>query len=126
MKGKSSLFQKIGFKNSFKLNLQLFATKRVSDTGLQIQKLLSNQKLKNLVGELYREGAIIGDGSAMAAASKQVQTGELVGGKDHVTKINERINNLNNIMKTQNLNASDTKYAHELLSKMKKSLKGEY
>ena len=41
-------------------------------------------------------------------------------------KIQQRITNLNNIIKNQKLNADDLKYANKLMSKMKKSLKGEY
>ena len=83
-------------------------------------------KLKNLIGELYREGATIGDGSAMAAASEEIKTGILIGGRNHVTKIEERIKNLENILRTQNLTEKDKSFAKELLIKMKKSLKGEY
>ncbi len=126
MKGRSELFNKIGTKLLFKLNIQLFASKYISDVGIKIQSALTNQKLKNLVGELYRKGAIIGDESAMAAASMQVSTGILVGGRDHVMKIQQRITNLNNIIKNQKLNVDDLKYANKLMSKMKKSLKGEY
>lgn len=98
--------------------MQLFAQKRVSNCGLTIQNSLSNQKLKNLVGELYREGAVVGDGSAMTAASELVRTGKLLNGKDHVIKIEQRIKNLENIIKTQTLNSTDTKYSKELLEKM--------
>lgn len=126
MKGKTSLFNNRNSSLSFHLNLQLFAAKRISDTGINIQNRLTNQKLKNLVGELYREGAAVGDGSAMAAASEQVRTGKLVGGKNHIIKIEQRVSNLNNIVKTQNLNKSDTKYANKLMADMIKSLKGEY
>lgn len=69
------------------------------------------------MGELYREGATIGDGSAMAAASEEIKTGILIGGRNHVTKIEER---------TQNLTEKDKSFAKGLLIKMKKSLKGEY
>lgn len=126
MKGKSPLFAKIGTKFRFKLNLQLFAIKKVSDLGISIQNNVSNQKLKNLIGELYREGASVGDGSAMAAASFQVNTGELVQGKNHVLKIKERMSNANNIIRTQNLNPSDKKFIERLLKDMEKSLRGKY
>jgi len=128
MKGKHPLFEIKESKQSlyFKLNLQLFAEKRVSDLGISLQNAVSNKKLKNLIGELYREGALVGDGSAMAAASLQVKTGQLTGGKDHIQKINERIANLKNILKNQYLNNKDKKYAEKLLEDMNKSLKGEY
>ncbi len=128
MKGNSPLFAHIGNKplKSFDINLQLFASKRVSDYGMAIQSQLENQKLRNLVGELYRKGALVGDGSAMAAASYQIKTGKLVGGKDHVMKIIERVSNLNHIIEKQNLSELDLKYAKNLRDKMIQSLKGEY
>ncbi len=126
MKGKTPLFNNNKSKFRFKLDIQLFSTKRVSDIGIKLQNSVENQKLKNLFGELYREGAVIGDGSAMAAANEQFKTGKLVGGRDHIIKIKERIKNLKNILKTQNLSVNDTKLANELLDKMEKSLKGEY
>ncbi len=62
----------------------------------------------------------------MAAASEEIKTGILIGGRNHVTKIEERIKNLENILRTQNLTEKDKSFAKELLIKMKKSLKGEY
>lgn len=126
MKGNSKLFNRVSTKMLFTLDLQLFAGKRVSDVGVEIQNSVENQKLKNLIGELYREGTTIGDGSAMAAASEEIKTGILIGGRNRVTKIEERIKNLENILRTQNLTEKDKSFAKELLIKMKKSLKGEY
>lgn len=120
------MFSNNGIKSRFKLNLQLFASKKVSDLGISLQNKVSNQKLKNLIGELYREGASVGDGSAMAAASLQINTGELVQGKNHVLKIQERISYANNIIRTQNLNPNDRKFIEKLLKDMKKSLRGKY
>ena len=128
MKGNSSLFKTVrpqrGF--NFIIDLQRFAEKRVSDKGIAIQQQIDNQKLKNIVGELYREGATCDDGSAMAAASMQIKTGILVGGKDHIIKIKERIVNLTRVIETQNLSERDRSYALKLLDDMKRSLKGEY
>ena len=75
---------------------------------------------------MYREGATIGDGIAMAAASYQIKTGNLVAGKDHIKKIEERISNLTNIMKSQNLNSNDKDLAVKLLKDMNESLRGKY
>lgn len=128
MKGKSILFNNSNLKTRLRhfLNLQLFAEKRVSDKGIAIQSTIDDIKLKNLVGELYREGSTFGDGSAMSAASEQIRTGMLVGGKDHVIKIRERITNLSRIISNQNLSEKDLRYANRLLEEMKKALKGEY
>lgn len=128
MKGKSNLFNGIGKRTLpfYHINLQFFAEKKVSQRGQAILKSLENKKLKNLVTELYRGGADEGDGSAMAAASVQVNTGVYVKNKNHVLKINERISNLSNIIKKEKLNVSDTKYANKLMNQMKASLKGKY
>lgn len=126
MKGRSSLFGNSIEKFNFGFNLQFFAQKRVSDLGIKIQNGLENQKLKNLVGELYREGATVGDGSAMAAANDQILTGKYTHDRNHVIKINERIRNLKNILRTEKLSSSDIEYSKKLLGDMEKSLKGEY
>ena len=126
MKGRSSLFGNFIGKFNFGFNLQFFAQKRVSDLGIKIQNSLENQKLKNLVGELYREGATVGDGSAMAAANDQILTGKYTHDRNHVIKINERIRNLKNILRTEKLSSSDIEYSKKLLDDMEKSLKGEY
>ncbi|MCQ2741856.1 MAG: hypothetical protein MJ239_00950 [Bacilli bacterium] len=128
MKGKTTLFSFVGAAKKFRLilDIQTFAAKRVSDRGIAIQESVNNQRLKNLVGELYREGAEVGDGSAMAAASKQVKTGELVGGRNHIIKIEQRIVNLQRILAKEELSPTDRAFGERLLSKMEKSLKGEY
>lgn len=126
MKGNSPLFKNTSSSLLFKLNLQLFASKNISDTGIKLQNSVHNIKLRNLIGELYRNGATVGDGSAMAAASEQVKTGVLIKDRDHIKKIEERIKNINNIMKSQNLDSNDIKYAKKLLKDMERSLKGEY
>lgn len=112
-------------KIKFKLDLQFFAAKDVSDKGKKLQNSVANQKLKNTIGEMYRRSAKVGDGSLAAATREQVKTGKLVGGKDHIKKAEERIRNMENILRKETLNSKDRKTALKLINQLKKALKGE-
>ena len=61
-----------------------------------------NEKLKNTIKEMYRENANVGDGGLADAIRHELNTGELVGGKSHIIKGEERVRNLENILKNQN------------------------
>jgi len=78
-------------------------------------KLVTNQKLKNTVNDLYRPGAVIGDGGTADSIRHYLKTGELVSGSTHIQKGEERVRNLKNILETQDLNTTDRKIAYELL-----------
>ena len=58
----------------------------------------------------------------MDAIRHELETGELVGGKSHITKGIERVKNLENIIAKQNLDSDDLKIATELLEDLKKAL----
>ena len=98
------------------------ASKTVRETLLDS---VSNQKLKNAINEIYRPGAKIGDGGLADAIRHELKTGELVGGKSHIIKGTERVKNLENIIKTQNLNQSDLNNAQKLLNDLKNALGGK-
>lgn len=85
---------------------------------------VSNQKLKNAVNQIYRPGATVGDGGLADAIKHELKTGELVGGKSHITKGKERIRNLENIINKQNLNTKDLEIAKQLLHDLKNALGG--
>lgn len=85
---------------------------------------VENAKLKNAVNEIYRPGGKIGDGGLADAVRHELKTGELVGGKSHIQKAIERVTNLENIIKNQNLNSSDFKIANDLLTDLKNALGG--
>ena len=85
---------------------------------------MQNDKLKNAVNEIYRSGASIGDGGLADAIRHEMSTGQLVGGKSHVTKALERITNLENIIKKQNLSQNDINIANNLLNDLMNALKG--
>ena len=82
----------------------------------------TNPKLRNAINELYRAGAKFGDGGAAMAARYQLQTGRLIGGVDHVNKAIQRIRNLENVIRNQNLNPSDLEIAQNLIVDLRKAL----
>jgi len=84
----------------------------------------SNQKLKNAIDQIYRPGAKTGDGGLADAIRHELQTGQLVGGKTHLIKGPERVRNLENILKNQNLSPSDKAIAEKLLNDLKNALGG--
>ena len=88
----------------------------------QLLNLASNDKLKNCINEMYRPGATIGDGGLADAIRYELTTGELVGGKSHITKGLERVRNLENIIAKQNLASADLKIATHLLNDLKSAL----
>ena len=53
---------------------------------------------KNIVKELYRPNAAVGDGGTADAIRKQVATSELIGGKDHIRKGRERLRQIERIL----------------------------
>lgn len=92
------------------------------------ERLLSqatNPKLKNTIGEMYRPKAKTGDGGLSDAIRHELKTGELVGGKSHIQKGMERLKNLENILKKQNLNPTDKRIVKDLIRDLKKALEGK-
>ena len=88
----------------------------------QLLDSVSNIKLKNCINETYRPGAKIGDGGLADAIRHELITGELVGGKTHITKGLERVRNLENIIAKQNLDSADLEIATYLLNDLKSAL----
>jgi len=89
----------------------------------QLLDSVSNDKLKSCINEMYRPGASIGDGGLADAIRYELTTGQLVGGKSHITKGLERVRNLENIIAKQNLSNADLKIATDLLNDLKEVLK---
>ena len=82
----------------------------------------TNQKLKNAINEMYRPNAKKGDGGLGDAIRHEIKTGELVGGKSHIQKGIERLKNLENILKKQDLNSVDKNIIRELIKNLKDAL----
>ncbi len=92
------------------------------------EKLLSqasNQKLKNAINELYRPGAVTGDGGTADAIRSELKTGAPVGGKPHIQKGYDRLRNLQNILKREELTPREKTIIQELIDDLEKALRGE-
>ncbi|MCL2853730.1 MAG: hypothetical protein FWE20_12015 [Defluviitaleaceae bacterium] len=76
---------------------------------------VENRNLKNTIRELYRGDARIGDGGTASAVRHELATGELVGGKSHLSKARQRITNLERIIQNENLSKGDLEIAQQLL-----------
>ena len=83
------------------------------------------QTLKNAIDQIYRPNSQIGDGGLADAVRYELKTGKLVGGKSHIQKANERIKNLENIIRKENLNEKDLKIAKDILNDINMALKGK-
>jgi len=119
-------YKKPSIQGQVKYNSKIDTTKGTSKTVREtLLDSVSNQKLKNAINEIYRPGAKIGDGGLADAIKHELKTGELVGGKSHIIKGTERVKNLENIIKTQNLNQSDLNIAQKLLNDLKNALGGK-
>lgn len=79
---------------------------------------------KNLVKELYRSGSKIGDGGTADALRHELKTGKLVGGKSHKIKAQERVKQINNILK-KNPNHPDKDLLNKLRDDLEKALRGD-
>lgn len=79
---------------------------------------------KNLIKELYRSGSKIGDGGTADALRHELKTGKLVGGKSHKIKAQERVKQIENILK-KNPNHPDKDLLNQLKDDLEKALRGE-
>ena len=85
----------------------------------------TNQKVKEAVNQIYRPNAQIGDGGLGDAIRHELATGDLVGGKSHIKKGQERLKNLENILKSENLSPDEERMVRDLFDDLQKALKGE-
>ena len=85
-----------------------------------------DQELKELVDELYKPGSEVGSGSTADALRHEKLTGELVGGKDHLQKSLDRVNQLEkwirNHENTTRISAQDKQTAKNLLKDLRNAL----
>jgi hypothetical protein len=80
--------------------------------------------LKNLINDLYRPGARVGDGSTAAAIRDELQTGGRVGGKSHSTKgINYRTA-LRRLYRSGKLDSMDRAIVRRLLTGLQSAMSG--
>lgn len=77
----------------------------------------STDAVKNVVRELYRLNAAVGDGGTADAIRKQIATDELIGGRDHIRKGRERVRQIERIL-SKNPNHPDK----DLLERLRNDL----
>ncbi|MBQ9046677.1 MAG: hypothetical protein IJ120_02145 [Solobacterium sp.] len=122
MKANSGLFHGTNGHMKFTLDIQFFAAGKMPIEGRILYNMATNRNIKNVIIELYRPGAKVGNGSTAAAIKKEIRTGYLVGGRSHIRKGQERIRQLKKILDTQQLSVSDRIIANKLLKDLKKAL----
>ena len=93
-----------------------------SDRALNTAK---NPKLKNIISDLYRPGAKIGNGSSREAFRFEQKTGQLVGGKSHSIKLLNYRTALQRLWRSRsNLSEGDKKIVKRLLTDVQNALSG--
>ncbi len=112
-------------KGQSKFNIQFFADKRIPRKGKILLSKTKDERLKNVIKELYRPGSKIGDGGTAAAIKFEKKTGVPVGGKSHIQKGQERIKNLERIINNPNVSSKDKKVAQKLYNDLNKALGGK-
>nr|WP_228005976.1 hypothetical protein [Xenorhabdus sp. BG5] len=98
-------------KNARKNNHAISAEQRQ-----QIIDSIENPKLQKMFEELYRPGANIPDGGTAASILHTKNTGQLVGGSDHINKGKDYLTAL------KNLSSGNGRYKNEALSPSDRSL----
>ena len=101
-----------------------FGRTRGSGKREELLSIATNQKLRNTINEMYRPNAKKGDGGLGDAIRYEKRTHKLVGGKSHLQKGIERLKNLENILKKQNLNSTDIRIIKELLKDLRDAIEG--
>lgn len=92
----------------------------------RLMKKAKSPELKNAVNQLYRPGAMIGDGGTASVLKFEKATGLGMAkhGKPHTIKAEITIKYLKRILKNPALSKSDRKLANKLLKSLIKALLG--
>ena len=101
---------------------------RTASINLSQKPVVSNQKLQNIVKDLYKgQGGPnqIGTGTTMDAVRNEILTGLPTHGTFHTQKLLQYKNALNSTLRTGNLDAHDTAVARALLDDIVKALSGQ-
>ncbi len=85
----------------------------------------TNKRLKNAIDQMYRPGALVGDGGLADAIRYEKVTGESVGGRSHFLKGKQRLRNLENILAKEILNAQDAVIVKSLIDDLRQALEEE-
>lgn len=88
----------------------------------KLLKLSQEKQVKSLIQNLYRDNATIGNGSAADALRYEKRTGILLSPTGHRTKVVQRINQINNLLR-KNPNRPDNAILWLLREDLKNALK---
>lgn len=127
MKFNSGYFKtpKITNKMRFELNIQLFSVKKISKKGVKLLKKATDIKLKNIINELYRKGANVGDGGTADAIRYELKFNKTIKNRSHILKGVERLKNLERFMARNDISKKDRKIAEKLYKDLKEALGGK-
>lgn len=85
---------------------------------------VADARMKNIVGDLFRPGAKVGNGSTADAVRHELRTGELVGGKGHLTKAREVLTRLRTHLEDPAATPADKGTAKILAQDLLNALRG--
>ena len=98
----------------------------LASRGANFLQGVSNTKLQNIINNLYKPGAQIGDGSTMDALRYEIQTGLKVGGRQHAIKSFESRNGLLRLWRSGKLNPTERSVVKQLLIDLQDALSGMF
>ncbi|MEM9917266.1 MAG: RHS repeat-associated core domain-containing protein [Bacteroidota bacterium] len=98
--------------------------KGLGDVGNVYKSRVQNPKLKNIVNDLFRPNAKIGNGSSMDAFRYERATGDLVGNKSHGQKIQDYKRGLEKLINRGDLSKQDRQIANDIINDINNALKG--
>ena len=85
---------------------------------------VTNEKLKNIINNLYRPGAKIGSGSTADAIRYELQTGDLLSKTGHMQKGKDYLTGLNNLLEKENLSITDNAVTKFLIKDLTDAIEG--
>jgi hypothetical protein len=100
---------------------------RISKASRLTRPLVDNAKLQNIVSDLYRgvdNPDRTGLGTTADAIRNELRTGDMTGGKFHLTKGADYSNGLGKLLASGNLSAHDSLVAQSLLDDLQAAMKG--
>lgn len=95
----------------------------MSPKGQELLARATTPEVKDLVKQLYRPGATIGDGGTADALRHEKATGQNTGSKGHETKARERVHQIEHIL-AKNPNHPDKALLQELYNNLIDALNG--
>ncbi len=91
---------------------------------MNLLNAVENPKLGNLVNQMFRKTARVGDGSTAAAIRHELRTGELLSPSGHFQKGVEMRRALQKMIRGGNLSSGDAQIARELFNDLHRALSG--